>query len=335
METNRAGKDGCSNETIGKKRSLSPYLYIARPDHWIKNIFMFPGVVLAFILDTKSSFTVAIINVLLGLISCCLISSANYTLNEYLDSKSDRYHPLKRHRPGALYQLNKKIVFLEYFLLIFIGLSLAWLINPAFFVASVGLLIMGMLYNTPPIRTKDYPYIDVLSESINNPIRFLLGWFTIIYSIVPPASVLLAYWMGGAFLMSSKRYAEYRRINNPVQAGLYRHSFKYYTEKTLILSSFFYAFCSGFFIGVFLIKYKIELLLSMPLFAIIFTWYMSISMKKDSVAQAPELLHREPFFMCFTILSFIVVIGLSLVKLPGLQLLMKAYYIPIKFTQLN
>ena len=36
---------------------------------------------------------------------------------------------------------------------------------------------MGCLYNIPPIRTKDHAYVDVLSESINNPIRFLVGWY--------------------------------------------------------------------------------------------------------------------------------------------------------------
>ncbi len=36
---------------------------------------------------------------------------------------------------------------------------------------------MGVLYNVKPFRTKDIAYLDVLSESINNAIRLLLGWF--------------------------------------------------------------------------------------------------------------------------------------------------------------
>jgi len=106
-------------------------------------------------------------------------------------------------------------------------------------------------YNVEPVRTKDRQYLDVLSESVNNPIRFLLGWFAVTGTIIPPGSVLLAYWTSGAFPMGTKRYSEYRRIANPVQAGLYRRSFERYTEASLLLSSFFYALCSAFLIGVF------------------------------------------------------------------------------------
>ncbi len=30
---------------------------------------------------------------------------------------------------------------------------------------------MGLVHNVPPVRSKELPYIDVLSESVNNPIR--------------------------------------------------------------------------------------------------------------------------------------------------------------------
>ena len=52
--------------------------------------------------------------------------------------------------------------------------------------------MMGILYNVEPIRTKDRAYVDVLSESINNPLRFLLGWSAIVSDVLPPSSVLLA-----------------------------------------------------------------------------------------------------------------------------------------------
>ena len=71
----------------------------------------------------------------------------------------------------------------------------------------------------PPIRTKEWAYVDVLSESINNPIRLLLGWFALVTSHVPPASLAISYWMAGAFLMAVKRYAEYRHIGNPEAAA--------------------------------------------------------------------------------------------------------------------
>ena len=43
---------------------------------------------------------------------------------------------------------------------------------PSALTAAV-LLLMGIAYNVPPLRTKDRPYLDVLSESVNNPLRLL------------------------------------------------------------------------------------------------------------------------------------------------------------------
>jgi len=65
---------------------------------------------------------------------------------------------------------------------------------------------MGIACNVPPFRTKDKVYLDTLSESIHNPLRFLLVWFVVAPMAMPPFSVLLAYWMGGAYLIGAKRF---------------------------------------------------------------------------------------------------------------------------------
>ena len=58
-----------------------------------------------------------------------------------------------------------------------LGLSLANLLGNAFLSSiRLALLVMGVLYNVRPFRTKDRIYLDVLSESINNPLRLMLGW---------------------------------------------------------------------------------------------------------------------------------------------------------------
>lgn len=309
--------------TVGRLRD---YVRIARPDHWVKNIFMVPGAALAFSLVHRTA-DISMVRLAVALASCCLLASANYTINEYLDAPFDRHHPLKRNRPGAEGKLDVRLVVGQYIGLAVAGGLLAWSINTAFLITAAWLLVMGIVYNVEPLRTKNRQYLDVLSESVNNPIRFLLGWFAVTGAIIPPGSVLLAYWTGGAFLMGVKRYSEYRRIADPVRAGLYRRSFEHYTEGSLLLSSFFYALCSAFLIGVFLIKYKIELLISFPFFAVLFTWYLAIGLKGDSAAQAPEKLYKESAFMGFAALTFAVVMILFAVDIPALNGLMRPYYI--------
>lgn len=304
---------------VNQSFNITEYIKIARIDHWFKNIFMLPGVALALILvDLKIGDI--LIPLIIGVLSTCLIASANYVINEWLDAEFDKYHPVKKNRPSAVGNIQAKYVTIEYAILSFSGLFLAYLLTPEFFAFAVFLLVMGVIYNVRPFRTKEIAFVDVLSESINNPIRLLLGWSAIVSGQLPPSSILLAYWMGGAFLMAMKRYAEYRFINDKKQAVLYRASFKQYTEQSLLLSSFFYALSSVFFLGIFLVKYRIEFMLSFPFLALLFTWYLSIAMKPFSSTQTPEKLYKETGFMMYVLGLGTLITFLFFVDIPALEM---------------
>jgi hypothetical protein len=198
---------------------------------------------------------------------------------------------------------------------------------------------MGIMYNVRPIRTKERVYLDVLSESVNNPIRFVLGWFIVapalslhdlnpssFFNALPATSIIVAYWMGGAYLMATKRFAEYRLIDNPELAGLYRKSFKYYTEHSLLISMFFYALTSAFFLGIFLVKNRVELLVSFPFFALLFSWYLRIGLLKDSPVQGSEKLYTRKWFMLYVVLFCILLTGLMFLDIPWLHQLLRDQY---------
>ena len=310
-----------SSKAIAARPSIIDYVRIARIDHWFKNIFMVPGVAVALVL-THANVGRALWPFLVGLASTCLVASANYVINEWLDAEFDRHHPLKKGRPSAAGRVEGRYVLLEYLLLLSAGLAIANFVSKEFLIFSTALLVMGILYNIRPMRTKDVVYLDVLSESINNPLRFLLGWSTIASGLLPPSSVLLAYWMGGAYLMAIKRYAEYRYIGDPKLAGQYRRSFRLYTEEKLIVSAFFYALSSAFFLGIFLVKYRVEFLLSFPLFALLFAWYLAIGMRSHSPTQNPEKLYKESGFVAYLLFLVIVVGALFAIDIPWLHLLL-------------
>ena len=301
--------------------SLKDYVAIARPDHWFKNIFMLPGAALAVVLAKPEPYEAAMALVL-ALISTCLVASANYTINEWLDAEFDRHHPVKHLRPSAAGRIKAPLVVLQWAVLAGVGLGIGALISVNFVVFSLILLVMGLVYNVKPLRTKDRSYLDVLTESVNNPLRFMLGWSAIVVTVLPPSSVLLAYWMGGAYLMAVKRYAEYRFIDDPERAALYRRSFKHYTEQSLLVSAFFYALSAAFFLGVFLIKYRIEFLLSIPFLALLFAWYLAIGMQTHSVAQRPEKLYQNKAFVIYVVALAGLITALFFVDLPWLNFLM-------------
>ncbi len=300
---------------------MEKYIRIARPDHWIKQLFILPGVVIAVLLTNVSYKDLSIPALILGFFGTCLIASANYVINEWLDAPFDKFHPTKKNRPAVTEGVKKQFVYLEYAILAIAGLVLGLLVNKPFFLVLLWLLLMGLLYNVPPVRTKDLVYLDVLSESVNNMIRLLLGWFMVVDHVLPPSSILIGYWMTGAFLMAVKRFAEYRMIADPEKAGLYRRSFRKYTEKTLMASAFFYALIANFCIGVFLVKYRIEYVVSVPFIFFLFSYYVAIAYKSDSAAQKPEKLFKEKKLMLIVALVILILAICTFVDMPFLDVL--------------
>lgn len=322
-------QENCVENTAGNTAQIMNYIKIARPDHWIKNVFILPGLVLAVILIGKPEDMVSfVLKLLAGFFATCFIASANYVINEWLDAEFDQYHPTKKYRPVVSQNMKFSLVMVEYAICIVLGLALSLPVNIPFLLTEVWLLVMGVLYNVKPIRTKDIVYFDVLSESVNNMIRLLLGWFIICENVYPPSSILVGYWMAGAFLMAVKRYAEYRMIGDPKLAGSYRKSFAKYTEETLLCSSFFYGLCATFLIGIFLLKYRIEYLVEIPVLFFLFCYYLYIAHKPDSAAQKPEKLFREKKLMILVGILVVLFVVLTIVDIPIMKMWENAFFIP-------
>lgn len=298
--------------------TLVPYFSIARPDHWFKNVFMLAGVLLAafYSPDQLGGFTLGRLAV--ALIATCLVASSNYVINEILDAPTDLEHPVKRHRPIPSGRVRVPVAYLEWAALAAVGGALGCCVNMPFLAMLAMLWFMGLLYNVPPVRLKDWPYLDVLTESVNNPLRLLLGWFVVTPHILPPVSLLASYWMVGAFFMASKRFAEYRMIGDARVAGEYRKSFRFYNADRLLVSMLFYATASAMMLGVFIIRYKLELLLATPFFAGMFSYYLHVSLKEDSPVQNPERLYREHGLVAYLGLCLVLFVGLMFVSIPGM-----------------
>jgi 4-hydroxybenzoate polyprenyltransferase len=300
------------------RAGLWPYLAIARFDHWFKNSFMLLGVVLAVFYEPSVATVSSVWPLALGVLATCFVASSNYVLNELLDAPQDRQHPEKRHRPVPSGLVRPALAYVEWLAFAAAGFALALAVNKYFFFSALWLWVMGLIYNVPPLRTKEWPYVDVLSESINNPIRLLLGWFALVTTHVPPLSLAIAYWMLGAFFMAMKRFAEYRHIGDPRVAAAYRRSFRYYTEERLLASLFFYATTCALFAGIFIVRYHLELILFAPLGAGMFAYYFHLSMLPNSPVQNPEHLYRQHGFLAYMILCTIIFIVLMFTSIPAI-----------------
>ena len=276
--------------------------------------------------------TFSLLPAFLALLSCVFAASANYVLNEWLDASFDAFHPSKSARPCVTKCMDERVILVEYFAFAGAALLLAHAIASLVFYAALALLLSGIVYNTRPFRTKDVVFLDVLSEALNNPVRLVFGWAMVDPTTMPPGSILLAYWMGGAFLMNTKRLAEFREITDKAGAPSlhqYRRSFTYYSDRLLIITSFFYGLASIGALMIFVVKYRIEYLLAAPALVALFALYLDLGLRATATAQAPEQLFREPALVACVAIVVMVLAILTFVDIPFLEQFASAHYITI------
>lgn len=294
------------------------YIKICRPDHWLKNIFILFGHVVAWTLVLNFQWDANLIGIAaLSLIPACLIASANYILNEILDAPFDAMHPTKKLRGIPAGKVKVSILWWIKAALIVLAFALCqlWHFNWAYQTALLLLLISGVVYNVRPLRLKDRAFLDVIAESFNNPIRLWLGYYALVPPhSVPPASIVLAWWFFGALLMTGKRYSEFRFIDDAALSGCYRKSFQIYTEKTLILAMITYAnlfcFCTGIAMAVYSQLNNLVFVFPMIVFAVIA--YFQHAMKEETARLEPEQLLKNPWIVFWTLITGAATIALLL-----------------------
>ena len=298
---------------------LKAHLAIARLDHSIKNLFVLPGVIVPLSVVPGLLNWRLLVTLAWAFVSITLVACSNYVINEVLDAPFDRLHPTKKNRPAAKGLVNIPVAYVQWIAMMLVGVAIGWMISRPFAVTALVLWLMGCAYNIRPLRTKDVPYLDVLTESVNNPLRMLLGWYAVAAWLVPPLSLLMCYWMIGCYFMALKRFSELREIGDHALAGSYRASFKRYTQESLLVSVVFYASTAMLFFGAFVIRYRIELLLGFPLVALVMAIYFKLAFEPHSAVQNPEKLYREPLLMFWFSATVVVMVLLLFVRLPWLE----------------
>ena len=184
-------------EATGRIRALWNCLHSRR---WTKSLLVFLGLVLA-----QKEFTLpSLARVLLAFVILCLTSSCIYIMNDLLDLKNDREHPVKRRRPlasGALPIPWAIITMGILFLLAALLTSIIFAIpinsasantvsreaNLLFVLAVLAFLLLTVLYN---IWLKHIVLLDVFVTATSAILRVLAGAAVIFVAISPWVYVL-------------------------------------------------------------------------------------------------------------------------------------------------
>ena len=141
---------------------------LMRPGDWVKNVFILP----ALVFSERLSDVGAIVPTVLTFVAFCLLSSGFYALNDVLDAKADRAHPVKRHRPVASGAVSERAAIVLGAVLIVLGLSGGYFVNLSVGVTLTLYAVMQAAYNG---FLKRVLLVDVVTLAVGFGLRAAAG----------------------------------------------------------------------------------------------------------------------------------------------------------------
>jgi 4-hydroxybenzoate polyprenyltransferase len=180
-------------------------LKLMRPSQWLKNIFVFTGIIFG---DSLANFPL-LWKVFLAASAFALASSCIYIINDIADIKNDRMHPKKRHRPLPAGKVSIPFaVGLSVFAGIG-GLALAFYVSPKILAIILAYMVLNLAYS---FKLKEIVILDVFCISAGFMLRIFAGTFGV--NIPPSRWLLLCGLLMTLFLGFAKRRAEMIALKN-------------------------------------------------------------------------------------------------------------------------
>jgi 4-hydroxybenzoate polyprenyltransferase len=139
-----------------------------RPRQWPKNAFVFA----ALIFDLQLRQPESILRTTAGFLLFCLASSTVYLINDLMDLRADRQHPVKRQRPIASGSLRPAAAWAAAALFGIVSLVSAYRLGQSFFLVLGGYIVLNLLYS---VRLKHIVILDVLVVSAGFVLRVAAG----------------------------------------------------------------------------------------------------------------------------------------------------------------
>ncbi len=177
----------------------SALIRLMRPHQWIKNGFVFIGLVFGHGWEDER-----LVGEALALFAAfCLVSSAVYALNDVADRDADRMHPAKRSRPLARGEIGVGHALVLCIALALSGLAIAAAVSLAALLTAAAYVGLNLAYSA---GLKRVAILDVFMIAAGFMLRILAGTAGI--GIDPSKWLLLCGLMLTLFLGFCKRRAE-------------------------------------------------------------------------------------------------------------------------------
>lgn len=183
----------------GPAGTLLQYARLARPYQWVKNGFVFAGVLFGHALGNP----VLLAQAATLFAAFCCMSSAVYALNDVADRRADRVHPRKRARPIASGRVGVPGAIAFAAVLALSGLALAAAVSTTALVIVGAYALVNVAYSA---GLKHVAVLDVFIIASGFMLRLVAG--TTGLEIAPSRWLLLCGFMATLFLGFAKRRAE-------------------------------------------------------------------------------------------------------------------------------
>ncbi len=188
--------------TVGRALLVS-----MRPRQWPKNLLVFVAfffsVNLAWDPNDVSSWLPLLGRASAAFAIFCLISGADYLINDVHDAEADRLHPRKRSRPIAAGKLDPALGLGAAAALIAIGVAVGFLLDIRFGLVVVTYLCLMLAYS---FVLKGVVILDLLIIAVGFLLRAMAGAFAVDVPISP--WLYLCTMLGALFLAIYKRRGE-------------------------------------------------------------------------------------------------------------------------------
>jgi len=216
---------------VEKMSSFKAYLHLARPQQYVKNVF----VLLPVFFGHKFLELPAISQALGAFAAFCLAASSVYVFNDLADIEEDRRHPVKKHRPLAagILRPSEAVPFLVVLLSASIIFSLVFL--PRKFLGILAsYLVLNFLYS---LFLKRLAIVDIACIGLSFVLRVVGGGFAANIPISP--WIILMTFLLAVFLALAKRRDDLLAAaqGNGVRKGIDGYSLEFVSQGMVVMAS--------------------------------------------------------------------------------------------------
>ena len=170
-----------------------------RPRQWVKNVFVFAGLIFAQRLFTSSAWIA-----LAAFAIFCGLSGAIYLINDVADRERDQLDPRKRTRPVAAGRLSAGAALAAAVVLVVGGLACAAILSRAFLMTALAYVVLLVAYSA---WLKHIVIVDVIVVAGGFVLRAVAG--AVVIDVAMSGWLLICTILLALFLTLGKRRYEY------------------------------------------------------------------------------------------------------------------------------